>query len=231
MKEHPILFSTSMITAILEGRKTQTRRVVKIPSGFKSVYGIGFSAFTPEGAWASVRGHDATPIPYESFIKIPYGDTGDRLWVKETFYAYGYWLNNENTGNKWRFIDITLQNHIAYRYEDNAPNEVKKRSHGGIGWYKRPSLFMPRIAARIILEIESIRVERLHDISREDAISEGVFYHQGKGYVIDYDCRYFDHHDPIKTFATLWSEVNSAESWLANPFVWVITFKKLEPCQ
>jgi glutaredoxin len=228
MKERPILFSTPMITAILEGRKTQTRRVVKIPTGFKSVTGIGFSAFTPEGAWASVRGFDATPIHYESFIKIPYGDTGDRLWVRETWARVCYDPYGTCDGTNCPYCkyvykaDDPKSKYPGEWPKDFQPHEVP------VKW--KPSIHIPRKAARIILEIESIRVERLHDISREDAISEGVFYQEGFGYVVGNDGRHFHFSDPRISFAKLWCEVNSPESWDANPFVWVITFKKIEPC-
>jgi hypothetical protein len=180
MKERPILFSTEMVKAILEGRKTQTRRIVK-----KQPHGAG--------EWARQLASWLFPNvnPYIK-LKCPYGQPGDRLWVRETFLI-------EHSCHK---------NFYEYRadYSDTIALDVI--------W--RPSIFMPREACRLMLEVTDVRVERLQDITEEDAIAEGtVRIHRYKTMVWEYE--------------TLWESINGKGSWDKNPWVWVIEFKKIEP--
>ena len=163
VKERPILFSTPMVRALLEGRKTQTRRVIK-PIHFKG-----------EGAHVN---------------NCPFGKTGDILWVRETlekangeavgYPADGTWFPN----TPWRWKRDTL-----------------------------PSIFMPRAFCRLRLEITGVRVERLRDISCDDAVSEGWPGTESA-------------EAPQRWFRSLWWKINGEESWAANPFVWVVEFKK-----
>ncbi len=155
----PILFSTPMVQAILSGRKTQTRRVIK--------------RFTDFG----ITDHCA------------YGKVGDILWVRET------WQKVEHPELKYR-----------YRADHLNPTSVT--------W--KPSIFMPKDACRIFLEVTEIKVERLQDISEEDAIAEGVEVPTYKETEL---AKY-------KTnFSILWEFINGEESWESNPWVWAITFK------
>jgi hypothetical protein len=197
----PILFSTQMVKAILAGTKKQTRRAVKMPSAFDRVTAVGFSSFTPDNM-VSVRGWDRGSQYFESFIKNPYGECGDRLWVRETFAPHpdgGY----------------------VYRATDPHWETTEN-------WRWKPSIHMPYIASRLELIIEAIRIERLQDITHADAKSEGVRYSEAfGGYVTDDEGRNFHHSDPVQSFCKLWSSINGPESWDANPWVWVITFKKL----
>ncbi len=143
-KERPILFSASMVRAILDGRKTQTRRIVKDTG----LYAID-EKFHGEETANRERGNLAT--------QCKYGQPGDWLWVKETFQAhpiYGYPVYRS---------DYMLENG---RY---GPNPVDAEN-----WPWRPSIFMPRRASRITLKITSVRVERLQDISDTDALAEGI---------------------------------------------------------
>lgn len=162
-KEKPILFSTQMVKAILEGRKTMTRRIKKDQSDLSNIL-IG---------------------------KCPY-EKGMRLWVKETF-----------------FNDADFEEQPIYVYK--ADNENYPR--GSSGW--KPSIFMPRAASRITLEITNIKVERLQDITEQDALDEGVDCAPGWGL-----CQ--------ARFKQLWESINGQESWDANPFVWAITFKQIK---
>jgi len=143
MKERPILFSAAMVNAILSGRKTQTRRVVK-PMSRKA--GGEYTGWV---------------LP-EYRTDCPYGQPGDRLWVRETF------------GSMIRNVGGTPHEKLAYRADD--PNAVMCYSSEGmevpIKW--KPSIHMPRWASRITLEIVSVRVERLNEISEQDAIAEGI---------------------------------------------------------
>ncbi|MCK6650776.1 MAG: hypothetical protein L6Q66_14055, partial [Bacteroidia bacterium] len=145
----PILFSTPMVQGILDDRKTQTRRELK-----DQINGIA---------------KPGTHI-------CPYGKVGDVLWVRETHYAYGHWtkITTTETGKvEWKFADLTIDHGKEYYYETNPPEQVLKRKTGGLGYYRRPSIFMPKEAARIFLEINNERMERLKDISRGDCMSEG----------------------------------------------------------
>ena len=175
MKERPILFSGQMVRAILEGRKTQTRRMVKPQAAI----------LTDEMA----RGFGIRPPAVENapVIPCPYGQPGDRLWVRET------WALHPETGS------------LLYKADDAAPDNIK--------W--KPSIHMPRKHSRILLEMTSIRVERLQTISWEDALAEGT------------------DNDPATTnavgsFAKYWDYINGAEAWDMNPWVWVVGFKKVE---
>lgn len=167
MKEIPILFSTPMVQAILEGRKTMTRRIVK----------------------------DKDPW---SVITCRYGQPGDILWVRETFAIY---------------LD-------AFLFKAGYRGVFK-----GIKW--KPSIHMPKDYARIWLQVEEIRVERLHSISKEDAISEGIERINDKLFKCYGTSSLVVTNVPKDSFMTLWSEINGVESTHANPWVWVIKFKVL----
>jgi len=198
MKEHPILFSGSMVRAILEGRKTQTRRVMK-PSPKVSIM----------------------PLPLDL---CPYGSPGDRLWVRETWQP----INREE-----HFLGL-----IACLYRANCSNDMKTftfisrfdGSHITIPVAKwKPPIHMPRWASHITLEIVSIRVERLQEISEKDAVAEGIFYHRHmEGYVSDEEGRNFYVSDPRRSFDKLWDSINAKKGfgWDANPWVWVIEFRR-----
>jgi hypothetical protein len=178
-KEHPILFSAPMVRAILDGRKTQTRRVVK----------------------DSMLQDSSAEFYDEDFLKMtakcPFGIVGD-LWVRETFTYEGY-----SVEDKW----LVYRADVAKSYTLNSGNKWK------------PSIFMPRAASRITLEITEIRVERLCEISAADAISEGIDLH----YPVPGDGDPM----PIVQYKMLWDSINGANSWFKNPFVWAITFKRV----
>lgn len=237
MKERPILFNGAIVRAILDGRKTQTRRAIKPQPEVKG----GEIIFEPSKGdfWIGVyNGHFSGHS--SSRFSCPYGKIGDRLWVRETFYAYGYWLKSDNTGNRWKFIDITDQNIVSYQYADSKPKLVmnRKKDNGGIGWYKRPSLFMPRAASRITLEITNARVERLNQISESDAIAEGIDSFRpvpGDGSPETLYRRYSDVGGrkgnwlsiPELSFKSLWESISGSDSF-GDQWVWVIEFKIIQ---
>jgi hypothetical protein len=213
VKERPILFSTPMIQAILEGRKTQTRRVVKLP---KEVDPNHFDkASSPIGTGEFTIVH----WPYDHYelvtIKCPYGQVGDVLWVRETWAAVGC-------------IGGHPYEHI-YQYKADFPNG---NWSGGADWCFegwKPSIHMPYAACRLKLEITNIRVERLQDISDEDAMSEGVGEHEiGCPELRELDgypkCKCGDL-SYVDSFQKLWQSINGPESWDNNPWVWVVEFK------
>ena len=143
------------------------------------------------------------------FVKCPYGAVGDRLWVREEHYAFGRWVVNGRTKRgrqKWRFCRAQS---VAIRF-DQPFGYLKSRDkeHPGRGqWYQRRARFMPRVASRITLEVTNVRVERLASLSLADAVAEGV--------------------ETTNQFAELWVKINGKESWCANPWVWVVEFKRV----
>ena len=177
MTERPILFSGPMVRAILEGRKTMTRRVIKLqPTGAADVqYRVAAAVTMPVSGRQQV---------------CPYGRVGDHLWVRETWAPHAW----PPTGPSYQ-----------YAADDQYPAPER--------W--RPSIHMPRAASRITLEVLNVRVERLHDISEEDAKAEGVTLKGTSRY--DGEAR--------DAFEALWCGINGAESWDANPWVWRISFR------
>lgn len=220
VKERPILFSTPMIKAILEGRKTVTRRIVDIDHELANdVSKWGYSIFTPEGH-ISARTKQKTETGHrygEKFIKLKYGKPGDVLWVRETWSKIHYEGVDENP---------------TYIFKADWTGDAVK----GI-W--KPSIHMPRVACRLRLEIVSITVERLQDITEEDAIKEGIEPdplgpNSMDGGVVYPGLRFYNYADvgyryvkPLESFQSLWTKINGAESWNANPWVWRLSFRKL----
>lgn len=211
MKERPILFSAPMVRAILESRKTQTRRVVKPESGLLAYlqdgYGYRYRASYKPGSAPAVnetpgRPHTEIVLPY-----CPYGQPGDRLWVREAV-----WLPRATTDKDLRDGADTWPKCI-YSADTDATEIEWMREHR---WKQRPSIHCPRWASRITLELTDVRVERLQDISHEDAEQEGVLCNMSQ--------RTFRDH-----FRTLWDRINGDGAWLRNPWVWVVSFQRVQP--
>lgn len=202
MKERPILFSGAMVRAILEGRKTVTRRVVKpVPYG--------------DLKWnQQILGKHVTNWTDDlRLYECPYGQPGDRLWVRET------WARVGNTDPGYLVYRATYPACLPPGLE-RVPADIRD---AGYRW--RPSIHMPRANSRILLEITAVRVERLQDISEEQAKAEGAPMELAElertvlGAVATY----------CAGFARLWQSINGAESWSANPWVWVVEFKRVTP--
>lgn len=208
-KERPILFSAPMVCAILEGRKTQTRRIYKAD---KAVHQISSENMESE-------------ICVTEAI-CPYGKVGDRLWVRETF-GYGTrpdplsgWVDGIEYRADEKYID-----EIEYLPLYPIPEGVEYDDSKS-GW--KPSIFMPRWASRITLEIVNVGIEQLQDITEEDAKVEGceaefemnaADFISGKTLI----------ESTYKTgYKHLWDKINGAGSWEKNPFVWVIEFKRID---
>lgn len=193
MKERPILFSGPMVKAILEGRKTQTRRVVKP------------QPMMPWRAWDGAAHHWQDG---DDLMRCPYGQPGDRLWVRET----------------WSLIDdhenMACIGYAAGPGIDWAREWIRcgvdrvEDARKFYGKSKAPSIFMPRWASRITLEVTGVRVERVQDITPEDKEAEGLNWNHGYG---------------PAAFESLWNEINGKRGygWEANPFVWVVEFKQI----
>lgn len=202
IKEKPILFSAPMVRAILEGEKTQTRRIMKQQPIPDSMWGGGFRVVSKAITVAletfnRLRGAmiDSYPTP------CPYGKPGDRLWVRETFCWSGYAIDPDE---------------VLYR----ADEEYTPEDRGDLPW--KPSIHMPRWASRILLEIVSVRVERLQDISEQDAKAEGCDNSKTEAAIAT---GWYE--KPRSTFHRLWEQINGADSWNDNPWVWVVEFKKI----
>lgn len=210
MKERPILFSAPMVRALLAGTKTQTRRVVKRPlmclCNHPIEHHIEHQGWTTLGACAPFqRDWFASPCPY--------GQPGDRLWVRETW---------QHSNHPYGPADESCA--IFYRadYWDDPHGMDGEKSPEGKYREWRPSIHMFRWASRILLEIVSVRVERLHDISEADALEEGITYNDIPNNGLD----------PMRArtwYRRLWDSINGPGSWDANPFVWVVEFKRAKP--
>lgn len=223
MKEHPIIFSTDMVKAILEGRKTMTRRVIKPQPKTEGLAGVYPDLYNHGPQWAFWLPDKRMTEPRT--WKCPYGQVGDRLWVRETHYRWGRWVKNgfTKTGRqKWTFKAANKD----VRYCDNPPGLVLPNSQRDIlGWFKRPSIFMPRWASRTTLETTELRVERLQEITEADAIAEGIKVIDNTADKIYSQPNYLDIHRDI--FIGLWNKLNAKRGygWDTNCWCWVIGFK------
>ncbi|MFJ5338332.1 morphogenetic protein [Pectobacterium sp. CHL-2024] len=201
MKETGIIFNGDMVRATLAGCKTQTRRIVKPQPDEDGL------ARLSGGPWMDTS---------ERVYRCPFGEVGDRLWVRETS---GLQIRRDGLGGTGEFRVYRASNPDAIRYK-TASGEIAP-----IKWI--PSIHMPRHASRILLEITDVRVERLNDISQEDAQAEGMELTGWRPTYADPDsggevCT------PYDNFAELWQSIYGAESWQSNPWVWAITFKRIE---
>ena len=189
MKERPIIFNTSMVRAILDGRKTQTRRAIK--SQPLSFFGQWYpTPWTERSKYYGTEKHFRKGMPIDF---CPYGIPGDWLWVREAWASF--------------------KGDIYYRAEGSNNARIEET----VGW--KPSIFMPRWASRIDLEITDIRVERVQDIIFGNICNEGLSYTEdSKGLFNDW--------------IALWNSINAKRGygWDVNPWVWVISFRRIEEC-
>jgi hypothetical protein len=209
MKERPILFSASMVRALLAGTKTQTRRIIKDQS-----IGERFSHMTDDGLahleWLGTPccGSGVWDVQeYSANVASPYGQPGDRLWVRETW-AYGINAMASKRDEDGPFVyaaDGTTQGRLCERW--------------------RPSIHMPRAASRIALEITGVRVERLQDIHPVDALKEGLEQCEDLPYRWDHPVCL---QTAVKLYSELWEQINGPGSWAQNLWVWVVEFKRVQ---
>lgn len=233
-KERPILFSAPMVQAILAGRKTQTRRIVKKwyfntgNEGMNIAFsGLSSSEVSP-GFW-KLSSHGEGGAWNERCAAIsPYGKPGDQLYVRETaiISPVGWcgrnecgWTHEDSEGN------VRVVQYLATSPNRDAPNDYKLKA--------TPSIHMPRWASRITLEITEVRVQRLQEISRQDAIAEGIsvlplqsadnlsaWWQSAPGVN--------QARTPQDAYCNLWDNINGAGNWDANPWVWALTFKVVQ---
>lgn len=215
MKERGMLFSAPMARALLAGVKTQTRRPVK-----PHPRDDAFCLVDHGDGWWPFRSEDGESPNVDNMeypFSCPYGKPGDRLWVRET------WCCDDYRVQEGPYLEVDgARDALFYRADNEHPFESPE------GKFWKPSIHMPRWASRILLEIVSVRVERLQECSEADAKAEGV-YRDSDGW-IDYNmpstqsCA-----NALDSYKTLWESINGAGSWAANPWVWVVEFRRLTP--
>lgn len=230
-KERPILFSGPMVRAILEGTKTQTRRVIKpqpVSEGIRS-YGEAWAWNVGKEPWFSgVTEPQMRSASYGLFKYCPYGQPGDRLWVRESFQPL-YGPEAGATKPNWK---------TGYGYQVSYPaTEGVREYHDedrGLTDRCKPSIHMPRWASRITLEITKVRVERLQDISESDAIAEGIRREKNLngdyGWLPAHEGNWELSNFPRNAFCASWQSINFKRGfgWEKNPWVWVVEFKRVE---
>jgi len=212
MSDRPILFSAEMVRAILDGRKTQTRRIMKpVPT-----FNAGGAILDADG------GQEDYVEPHWVFPKTcKYGKEGDTLWVRETWGAV--WPADEPV--PLRQCEIEYRADLPPGCTDRPGEWPADESNCPEAPRWRPSIHMPRWASRITLRITDIRVERLQDISEDDALAEGVEPCTSTGWqgqnIVVMSAR--------EVFAELWNKINGPGAWDANSWVWVVNFERVKP--
>ncbi|WP_122323703.1 hypothetical protein [Pseudomonas coronafaciens] len=227
IKERPILFSAPMVRAILEGRKTVTRREVKKKAA------LDYLAAGFEPAFLALPGNADL---------CPYGQPGERLWVRETWGVISHDFDEHGNMIDWkpdrpaskiremRFGRGYYSGHVIYRADGEAAWAGDDDGGGDDRSAWKPNIHMPRIASRVLLEITDVRVERLNDISEEQARAEGI---------TDGGCTNCGNNEPcgcecpapsaVNSFVHLWDSINGAGAWDVNPWAWVVEFKRVTP--
>lgn len=211
MKERPILFSGLMVRAILEGRKTQTRRAIKqahlggpadAVCSAKDGSWIAWWGIEPQIGW---QAYSDKQYPTGGGFFCPHGQPGDRLWVKESF----------------QYITVAENEPFdARRPSDNCPVQLLYRADAAVeGWIDQckwiPGIFMPRWATRLTLENRDVEPEQVQDMGENAAIAEGVIPRRNEHY--------------LSAFVRLWDLLNAKRGypWESNPWVWAITFQRV----
>lgn len=245
MKERGMIFNSEMVRAILDGRKTQTRRIMKVQPESNQ---LGLLLITDSTKHSDIGKYhwaesNATGNHVRSkLFSSPFGAVGERIWVRETWATLGNedgcyvdWEDNLCKGDErsaaWIYRASCEQrpgDYGLWSIPDDAYWKPHTKEHKFEGAW-RPSIHMPRWASRILLEITDVRVERLNAISEEDARAEGI---------IDGGCLNCGEPEPCgcanpepdatDAFAYLWQSIYGQDNWNANPWVWVIEFKRVE---
>lgn len=216
MTERPILFNSDMVRAILEGRKTQTRRPVKgiphddwLPAEMCATTGEGWQTAGHSGQWwcdcCGVDGQEITS---------PFGIPGDRLWVRESFASR---LDEDH--KKPSELDPA---HAVFYWADGI-GKCANTGCGGAAGKIRPSIHMPRWASRITLKVLDVRVERVQDITARQCVAEGVRAEQHYDPVSRSPC---DEIRAFQAFVALWDSIYGEGAWESNPWVWVVEFER-----
>ncbi|MGR6078501.1 hypothetical protein [Achromobacter sp. CSND-B12] len=226
MRERPILFKGPMVRAILAGNKTQTRRIVKDPNGLYAQLGqktvhpaVSEIVSCGDGMFRQTAPEHIKQMYISTFpchsLRTPYGQPGDRLWVRETVRPI-YPQDPAYNGGQ----PIEYDYAATYRHGSRLGDTLGVRRK----W--TPSIHMPRRACRLVLEVAGVRVERLNAISEADAMAEGIVRQPDDGFGLA-DSTHYHATDPRVSFLGLWEAINGDGSVAANPWVWVIEFRVL----
>ncbi|HDR2461479.1 TPA: hypothetical protein QCI23_000580 [Enterobacter ludwigii] len=223
MKERGMIFNGEMVRAILDGRKTQTRRPVKFPH-------------IDRDAMCELSGNElAGELSAGNYRNSPHGKPGDHIWVRETWGVVSHELDEDGRIQPWSpdrpataihempFGNGYYSGHAIYAADGEFTWGDDDGYEDGRSCWK-PSIHMPRAACRILLEVTGVRVERLNSISQEDAQAEGMELTGWRPTYSDPDSG-GEVWTPYDNFAQLWESIYGEESWKANPWVWVIEFK------
>lgn len=223
-REHPIIFSGAMLLAIMEGRKTQTRRVMRKQPFILDLGDDRHGPKTPHWVidYSDQRKRSAWKVgesPY--WTDCPYGGPGDRLWVKEEWWP--------------AFKRTETNNGCAYRSDYLRPALLGLDHTIANERYWRGPVLMPRWASRIALEVLSVRAQQLQEITAEDAIAEGIPQSAGEAAALGLidlaktPGHEWDNRTSVENFALAWDRINSKRvPWATNPWVWVLTFRRLD---
>jgi hypothetical protein len=257
MAEKPVLFSAAMVQAILAGKKTMTRRVVSPQPPTECAIRTFVEESTDPRTDRSFAWYDRLPLPTRShYVRCPFGHPGDKLWVRESWRVSQQWDNTKpselpHERGMTVFFDAggSRAHDASHQYvnDDNylRPGEARP-SWVGKG---RPSIFLPRWASRISLEVTGVRVERLQDISKADAIAEGAQSLLASGarwpdsaakwsleypHPVELDAEHGDQHclgSPQMAFANKWNSINAQREgclWANSPWVWCVSFRRVD---
>jgi len=236
MRERPIIFNAEMVRAVLDGRKTQTRRIMKVQPesnqfGLRRIIASAERSDTGKYHWteSNATGNHIRSAPFS----CPFGAVGDRLWVKETWSVVSHAFDDDGL-----MIDYVPDRPAKAVHEKPFgrgyySGHAIYAADGGFTWGDddgcvdgrscwKPSIHMPRWASRITLEMNGVRVERLNSMTEKDALAEGCLggHDSIPGY--QYSATPHEH------FHHVWQSIYGADSWQANPWVWVVEFKRME---
>lgn len=231
MRQIPMLFNKDMVNALLRGRKTETRRILKPQPG--AAHPIIAPSFiegdkeNPLGRWVWRIGHDGGIVDAHMGHRAR---PGDLIWVKETHFTYGYWKAtgaNTKSGKPKRKFQRLHTKGVLFDCPLGGP--VSDKIDGQSGWHKRPSLFMERADSRLTLRVTGFNIVRLHDIDEAGAIAEGVereILRGGQSF-----CEHIT--DPlmesgVSAYERLWNSINGPNAWDANPWVEVTKFEVIK---
>lgn len=234
MIEHPIIFNDEMVSAIRSGRKTQTRRVMKPqPEPYPNLPG---EYWWPAKAFETmVKLSDFQRVGFEGAAAdaSPFGRIGDRLWVREAWGVVSHTFDEDDMMVEWVPDRPATKIHEMPFGNGYYSGHVIYRADGYFGWSSdddgggeertawHPSIHMPRAACRILLEITDVRIERLHHISEQDAMAEGIESSKLAGFALAGVDR-----PAAFAFRDVWNSTGA--DWDSNPWVWVVEFKHIK---
>lgn len=237
MKERGIIFNGEMVSAILDGRKTQTRRIIKSVPATHNFHGWVMSSTQAKDEGKACWAIGDSPLLKEPIrLNCPLGKIGDRLWVRETWSVVSHEFDDDGlmidyvpdrptkAVHEMPYGHGYFTGHVIYSADgDFTWGDDDGCIDGRSCW--KPSIHMPRWASRITLEITDVRVERLNDISRSDAIAEGAPPSHPTIDAISRECGFPDF--SRSWFGQTWWHIYGKKNWQDNPWVWVIEFKKV----